>query len=94
MSTCTYYFQLLKTRLRDQFQQNWHENVTNLFKLGSYIKNKDNFEFEKYLDIQNNDHFIKLFASLRLFSHSLAIETGRYVRKTEKIEYVRIAIRT
>ena len=72
------YFPMIRNRLRDQFKQNWHAEVTNSPKLQYYVKYKTEFKYEPYLDIVDNDYLRKLFTCFRLSSHSLYIETGRY----------------
>ena len=71
------YFHVLKTRLRDQFVQEWRHNITSLSKLDVYCKYKETFEYETYLDVKNNK-LRKLLSQFRLSSHSLEIEIGRY----------------
>ena len=72
------YFQILKTRLRDQFLQEWRNKITNMPKLEYYSKFKTSFIFEQYLLNVDNDYLRKLLTCFRLSSHSLAMETGRY----------------
>ena len=72
------YFHVLKSRLRDQFVQEWRHNITSLSKLDLYCKYKENFEFETYLDVVKNDRLRKILSQFRLSSHSLEIEVGRY----------------
>ena len=72
------YFPLIKLRLRDQFIQNWSETIHTMPKLDYYCKIKTVFKFEDYLiDISSNE-LRKNLTCLRLSSHKLAIETGRY----------------
>jgi len=73
-----YYYSLLKSRIRDQFVQEWHDSINAMSKLDSYCKYKTEFCFEKYLDVITNDKLRKLLTSIRLCSHSLEIEVGRY----------------
>jgi hypothetical protein len=72
------YFPSLSRRLRDQFIPHWHTTINNLPKLSYYTKFKTIFEPEEYLNKIKSDTLVKLFASFRLSSHNLAIETGRY----------------
>ena len=72
------YFPLIKLRLRDQFIQKWSETIHTMPKLDYYCKIKIVFKFEDYLiDISSNE-LRKNLTCLRLSSHKLAIETGRY----------------
>ena len=72
------YFPVIKQRIRDQFIQNWSESIHAMSKLDYYCKYKPVFEFEEYLNIISNDLIRKNLTRLRLSSHNLAIESGRY----------------
>ena len=72
------YFRILKTRIRDQFMQEWTETISSLPKLDQYSKYKTDFKFESYLNDIVNDKLRKGVTQLRLSSHSLEIEIGRY----------------
>ena len=72
------YYDILKTRLRDQFIQEWRVCISSTPKLDSYNNYKNEFCFEKYLDVLLNDNLRKQMSNLRLCSHSLEIELGRY----------------
>ena len=72
------YYNLLKSRIRDQLVQEWSGNVNSMSKLDSYCKYKTEFCFEKYLDVISNDKLRHQLTCLRLCSHSLEIELGRY----------------
>ena len=74
----TNYLPLFKRRMRDQFIQEWHTAIANSPKLDYYAKFKETFCYEDYLDKSKNDKLRKSFSRLRLSSHSLEIETGRY----------------
>jgi len=77
---------LLKKKLHREFQFYWRELVTTDFskssksgnnKLRSYRKYKTAFKSEKYLDLADSG-LRKGLAQLRLSSHKLKIECGRY----------------
>ena len=70
---------VFKRRVIDCFMQKWHDEVYNCGVLCSYRHFKNAFEYETYLDVLpfNLVHFI---SKLRLSSHPLRIETGRYGR--------------
>ena len=68
----------LKTRISDQFKQEWSTSVNSMSKLDYYVKFKTTFCYEDYIDKLNNDSLRKYFSRLRLCSHSLEIEFGRY----------------
>jgi hypothetical protein len=73
------YFPMLQKRIRDQFQQDWHSSITSTSKLDYYVRFKKEFKYEEYLDFVENDQYRKILTCFRLSSHSLAIETGRYI---------------
>ena len=72
------YFPTIKRRIRDQYIQTWNEEVTSMSKLDYFRNFKPNFEYEDYLNIIMNDSLRKYFTRLRLSSHDLEIESGRY----------------
>ena len=65
------FFPFIKCRIRDQYIQEWRENINSSSKLAYYSMFKLNFEFESYLSNIKNDTL------LRTSSLSLAIEYGR-----------------
>ena len=74
------YFPFYKRRIRDQYLQIWNEDIRKNSKL-DYFKNfKTQFGYEEYLDKINNDSLRKYFTRLRLCSHNLEIEFGRFSR--------------
>ena len=72
------YYPEIKQRLRDQFIQRWGENIKAMQKLDYYSKFKSVFEFEEYLNSISNNLIRFFLTRLRLSSHNLAIEPGRY----------------
>ena len=72
------YFPLIKQRIRDQFVQNWRETIHTMPKLDYFCKFKTEFKFEDYLNDLSNNEIRKNLTRLRLSSHNLAIESGRY----------------
>lgn len=52
--------------------------VNSLSKLDYYVKFKTSFCYEEYMDKISNDSLRKYFSRLRLSSHSLEIEFGRF----------------
>ena len=77
----------LKQRLRDQYVQNWYECINSQSKLEYYCKFKNCFKYEKYLDVVDNAKYRIALSRLRLCSHSLEIESGRYnnIDRTDRI---------
>ena len=72
------YTALLKSRLRDQFIQEWSNCISNTSKLDYYKRFKSSFCYEEYIDKIENDTLRKHFSCLRLTSHCLEIEFGRF----------------
>ena len=72
------YFPMLKQRLRDQYLQDWSTNIRASPKLEHYCKFKDTFCFEDYLSKLQSNELRRNFTSLRLGSHKLEIESGRF----------------
>ena len=73
-------FQILKTRIRDQFLQHWCAQINNFSKLHYYAKFKSEFKFEKYLQVIENDKLRKTLTSFRVSVHNLEIERDRDIR--------------
>ena len=82
---------LFKQAVIDEFNQEWrlHLNNNNTMSLYKHINDKDAVDFKIYLDqIPNRTHRI-LLTKLRVSSHQLRIETGRYGRaRLERFERV------
>ena len=70
---------LFKQRVTDNFIQNWHSRLENSSRANFY-KNIAIFQFQPYLENINVMKFSHAFSKLRVSSHRLAIETGRWVR--------------
>ena len=64
--------------MRDQFLQDWNETINNMPKLELYKKFKTVIEYEQYLDVVHIDSLRKQISRIRLSSHSLEIEAGRF----------------
>jgi len=72
------YVHMLKQRIRDQYIQTWCEIVSSQSKLYYFNKFKTVFKYEKYLDAVDHDNYRIALTKLRLCSHQLEIETGRF----------------
>ena len=70
---------MVKQRLNDQFIQNWNARLNNSSRALMY-KRISNFRFQPYLDCFNINKFCQSFTRLRVSSHRLLIEAGRWVR--------------
>ena len=69
----------LKQRLSDNFQQNWHERLSNSTRATFYI-NISSFNFQSYLNVVNIRKFRQALTKLRVSSHRLEIEAGRWTK--------------
>lgn len=66
-------------RVKDVFIQKWYTAISSSTKYNTYSAYKQNFTFEKYMDLLPSKYRISL-SKLRLSSHKLQIEIGRYSR--------------
>ena len=69
---------MVKSRLIDQFKQNWYNSVFDLSKCLNYRIFKRNHCFENYLSMLPTDLRISL-SKFRCMNHNLPIEKGRYI---------------
>lgn len=69
---------LLRQRLRDLYINEWREGVSLHSSLSLYREFKQYFELASYLEKIVNPKFRKALSKLRLSSHNLNIEEGRY----------------
>ena len=81
-----------KQRVRDVFTQNWHSRLENSTKARCYIS-RATFQFQKYLQkyckiSEKFKSFTSIFTHncLRLSSHRLEVEVGRWA-KPNKVPY-------
>ena len=77
--SCKTFHICFRKRLEECFVQTWHGNINESSVLFSYKFFKDNFRLEMYLNCLPKQ-LRYVLAKLRLSSHSLKIETGRYSR--------------
>lgn len=68
-----------KLRLTDTFIQNWRARLENSSR-ACFYKTFASFQFQPYLEKLNIGKFIQAFSKLRMSSHRLEIESGRWVR--------------
>ena len=71
------FLKLVKQRIRDNFIQGWNGRINNSSRASLY-KHLLSFEFKPYLDSVKINKFRTAFARLRVSSHRLRIETGRW----------------
>ena len=68
----------IKQRILDIYKRSWYAKLNNSGRLSSYCLFKHDFTPEKYLSCINENKYRVALSKLRLSSHDLAIETGRY----------------
>ena len=73
------FISLLKQRLNDNFIQNWHARIDNSTR-ALFYKSVAIFQFQSYLDKINVSKFSQAHSRLRVSSHRLAVESGRWER--------------
>ena len=70
------FLSILKTRLKDQFIQNWNARINESSRATFYQAISD-FKLQPYLNIVNVQKFRIALSKLRVSSHRLEIEAGR-----------------
>lgn len=73
------FISIFKQRLTDNFIQGWHERLNNSSRARFY-NTVAIFQFQPYLENINIQKFIQSFSKLRMSSHRLEIEAGRWSR--------------
>ena len=68
---------LPQTPLSDQFTQSWHSRLENSSR-ASFYSHIANFRFQPYLDVFKSVKLCSALTRLRVSSHRLMIETGRW----------------
>ena len=68
----------LKTRLTDQYIQNWSKECQRQVKAVSNEHIKSTFQFEEYLENIENGYFRKSLTKVRIGSHNFSMERGRW----------------
>ena len=69
----------VKLRLRDNFVQNWNSRLSESRRARFYSL-FSNFEYQINLDFVKNDKFRLELSKLRVSSHRLEVEVGRWTR--------------
>ena len=75
------FLSVLKQRLSDTFMQNWHDRINNSSRANFY-KIIMQFWFQPHQEKINVYKYIQALSKLRVSSHRLAIESGRWARPT------------
>ena len=70
---------LCKQRLSDNFIQNWHSRIEDSSR-AIFYRSFATFQFQPYLDKVNISKYLYAFSKLRMSSHRLEVESGRWVR--------------
>ena len=73
------FLSILKRRLNDKFIQLWNSQLENSSRAKTYTLFTI-FSFKSYLDLIYIRKFRTAFTRLRVYSHRLAIETGRWYK--------------
>ena len=73
-----HYRPIINQRILDQYIQSWNAAVRITSKLDYYENIKTTFEYEPYLDILANSASRRALTQLRICSHNLEIEFGRF----------------
>jgi hypothetical protein len=79
------FLRMFKTRLQDNFMQEWHNELSESTRAVTY-RHISVFEYKLYLDIISAEKFRTALTRLRVSSHRLAVETGRW-HKPNSIPY-------
>ena len=74
-----FFLTILRQRLKDVFVQNWNERL-NLSSRATFYRSFAEFKFQPYLNIVNVSKFRIALTQLRVSSHRLEIETGRWTK--------------
>ena len=80
-------FDLIKQYIFDACKQSWYSSVNNSPRLEMYARYKHNFELENYLNFITEKKYNVALTQLRLSSHDLALERGRYeyINRSDRI---------
>ena len=73
------FMSILKQRLTDNFVQNWHSRLEESSRAVFY-RSIASFQFQPYLEHLNVNKFSQALSKIRVSSHRLEIEAGRWAR--------------
>lgn len=79
------FLNIFKQRVRDVFTQEWHARLENSSRARCYIT-FSSFRYQTYLNVLNIGKYRKSLSQLRLSSHRLEVEVGRWA-KPHKVPY-------
>ena len=74
-----YFLKNVKQRIQDQFKQNWRGRLQDSSR-ALFYNHIASFTFQPYLDFVDIFKFRKCMSMLRVSSHRLCIETGRWAK--------------
>ena len=80
-----FFLEIFKQRVKDTFIQEWHSRLENTTRARTFTY-ITRFDYQPYLDILKVKKFQTSLSRLRLSSHRLEVETGRWT-KPEKITF-------
>ena len=81
VANIAFFLSVFKQRLNDTFMQNWRERLEGSSRANFY-NSITQFQLQPYLENINVFKYMQAFSKLRMSSHRLAIESGRWVRPT------------
>ena len=70
---------VFRQRVSDQFQQSWHNEIQNSSR-AIFYRTISEFCFQDYLEVVTVKNFRNALSKLRMSSHRLEVETGRWAR--------------
>ncbi|MCG8048238.1 MAG: reverse transcriptase family protein [Candidatus Thiodiazotropha endolucinida] len=73
------FLSLFKQRLKDTFIQSWHSRINDSSR-ALFYRSIATFQFQPYLEKINISKFSTALSRLRVSSHRLSVESGRWVR--------------
>ena len=73
------FISLFKQRLTDNFIQNWQSRLAESSR-AIFYRSFATFQFQPYLDKINVSKYLQAYSKLRMSSHRLEVESGRWVR--------------
>jgi hypothetical protein len=79
---------VFKVRLRDNFVQNWHSELSEFTRALTYRSLASSFDYKLYLDNVKVETHITALARLWVSSHRLHIETWRWHMEKENVPCV------
>jgi hypothetical protein len=82
----SYFKNIVKSRIKDQYVQMWHEQVFNSRQCFTYRIFKSSFELEPYFKLLPRNLALSL-CRFRWGNHKLPIEKGRYINLDHDLRY-------